>query len=121
MMVIRTIYWNDADVSPYPLNDLVKSSYKGLPWERGKEYLLYSIVVPDGYDIVSQLAGKFTNLERLQAAIDKFLETNGSAEAAFIELNAPPKRGRPFKNKRKPSIADLLQADEPAKEMEVLP
>jgi hypothetical protein len=122
-MTTRTIVWNDRAASPYPLNEVLKATYKGINWERGQEYLLYSIVVPEGYDIVKQLSGQFTKLETLQNAVDKFIETNGSVEAAFIELNAPPKRGRPFKNKQKPSVADLLrkEADEQTKEMEILP
>ena len=44
-----------------------------------------------------------------------------SHEAAFIELNAPPKRGRPFKNKPKPTVAELLRAEaEIEEETEVL-
>jgi len=120
-MTIRTITRNDPSASPYPLNDVLKSTYEGIPWKRGQDYLLYEIVVPDGFEIVSSLAGKFTKLESLHNAIDKFLEINGSAETAFIEKDAPPKRGRPFKNKQKPAIADLLrkEAEEPTKEMEV--
>jgi hypothetical protein len=117
----RMIHWTDRS-DETPLSNVVKYVYCGVPIERDKEYLVYSIVIPDldRYDVVKELRGGWTTLERLHTAIDNFLlHSDGAPEAVFVEKNPKPKRGRPFTYK--PTITDLLQKEvEPIPESEVV-
>jgi hypothetical protein len=111
MATTSRVYYTHDTAPPYSPLEL-KLTYKGLPIERSKEYSLYSIVPPDGYDIVAQLAGSYTKLDTLKEAIDRFILSSHLATDAFIKQNAPAKRGRPVLAKNKPTLADLLQEKE---------
>jgi hypothetical protein len=111
MMVFTSrVFYQHETAPPYPPNEL-KVTYKGLPIQRSPEHSLYSIVPPDGYDVVAQLAGSFTRLDKLKAAIDQFILTCHIATDVFFEKDAPPKRGRPVLAKNKPKLDDLLKQE----------
>jgi hypothetical protein len=110
MVFTSRVFYSHETAQPYPPNEL-KITYKGLPIRRSPEHSLYSIVPPDGYDVVAQLAGSFTRLDKLKASIDNFILSCNVVTDVFFEKDAPPKRGRPVLAKNKPSLDDLLKPE----------
>jgi hypothetical protein len=108
MMDTSRVYYTHQTAPPYPTAEL-NLSYKGLPIQRSPEHSLYSLVPPDGYDVVPQLAGSFTKVEVLKAAIDRFILSAHIPTDVFFEKNAKPKRGRPMLAKNKSTLQDLLK------------
>ena len=111
MVTTSRVYYTHDTAPPYPTHEL-KLIYKGLPIQRSPEHSLYSLVPPNGYDVIPQLAGSFTKVETLKAAIDNFILSCHVASDVFFEKNAPPKRGRPTLDKNKQTLAQLLKEKE---------
>jgi hypothetical protein len=103
MTTTYVVHLPEFDQTPFYSPEL-EAEYRGMAFKREGQYQLYYIVPPEGKQLPSELASRFTALLHLQKAIDRWYLYNPSG--GLRDIPPPPPVAEPLQRGRIVEILD---------------